>query len=195
MDKKIQSKNRKNNKIFWLILSLGSTLLLTLGIVVSLGIKNQNNSKTTIFEKTSQDFAKLYDLIVPNYVEKTSKFTCSNLNMKFSEGSLICNTRFELEFDMNDIDTTITTQLEKSTTFETVSKDDAQILYDVDAVRWRVQHKETSAVCTIDRAIYMPEQYQSKYHTTATVNRVVVIGDCSSDALESVPKGYTYLKN
>jgi hypothetical protein len=116
--------------------------------------------------------------------------------MKFSEGSLICDMHLEIEFGpMDNIDALISTQLGKSAAFDVISKDDARTVYSVDATRWRIRHKESTLICTIDRVIYNREQYQDKYRKATGSSRVVVIGDCSSDALKVMPKGYSYLKS
>lgn len=196
MDKKSQKKNRNEYKKLWLVLVIVTAALALISTIVLIGTRNQQVDKAKSFEKVSRDFDALYDATVSSYGTKTSKLTCSNLNMKFSEGSLICDTHLEIEFgSMDNIDALIDIQLRESAVFDVISKDDARTVYGIDSMRWRVRHKESSLTCTIDRATYSQEQYQNKYHRTIGSSRVAVVGDCSSDALDVIPKGYSYLKN
>ena len=193
MNKISQNKNRDKKQ--WLIsIAVAAVLVLILAIVLIV-IRDQS-VKVVSFEKVSQDFVALYDATISSYGMTTSKFTCVNLNMKFSEGSLICDAHLQIEFDpTNNIDIVIDTRLRKSAVFDVISKDDARTVYDIESTRWRVMHKEGALICTIDRITYDREQYQNKYQRTIESNRIVVVGDCTSNSLEAVPKGYNNIMN
>lgn len=195
MNKKSQNKN-KGKRLWPILVAVGAVLVLMLVAVLLIWARDQKMNEVASFESVSQDFANLYDATVSNYGARTSKLTCSNLNMKFSEGSLVCDARLELEFDFRDnIDTIMDAQLRKSAVFEVISRDNAQTVYGIDSTRWRVKHQESALICTIDRVTYNREQYQNKYQRAVESNRIVVIGNCTSNSLEAMPKGYSYLKN